>query len=166
DGHLVEQNMALASGLVAGELLRRLGNFCHEKPIAFPVSSDTTYQCFPDDPMRVRRPDVSAIRFGRLPRNQLYEGHVRIAPDVAVEVVSPNDLFSDVERKVQEYLEAGVQLVWVVNPEIRIVAVHRADGSIAKLHEKDELTGENVLPGFRCPVGDLFRPLDQLQTAP
>ena len=60
-------------------------------------------------------------------------------------------------RNFNEYLGAGVRLVWVVNPPTRTVRVHRADGTVADLREADELAGEDVLPGFRCRVGDLFR---------
>jgi Uma2 family endonuclease len=116
-----------------------------------------TYQCFPDDPDKVCKADVSFIRLIRYTAEQAQqEGHVRIAPDLAVEVISPNDLYYEVESKVEDYLRAGVQLVWVVNPESRTVWVRRADGTGVTLHENDELTGEEVLPGFRSRVGDLF----------
>ncbi len=75
-----------------------------------------------------------------------------------VEVVSPNDLYSEVEEKVLEYLKAGVSLVWVVDPEVRVVRVHRADFTSAFLTENDSLSGEDVLPGFLCRVGALLPP--------
>ena len=84
------------------------------------------------------------------------EGHIGIAPDLAVEVVSPNDLAYEIDKKVEEYDTASVKLIWVVNPETKTVRVHRADGTVTVLREKDELDGENVVPGFRCRVGDLF----------
>jgi len=86
------------------------------------------------------------------------EGHIRIVPDLAVEVISANDLAYAVDEKVDEYETAGVQLIWIVNPEMRTVRVHRADGTVRVLPEKDELDGEHVLPGFRCRVGELFLP--------
>ena len=164
NGELVECDMAFASGLVAGEMLRQLGNFCADTHLGSVSSSDTGYQCFPDDPMKIRKPDVSVVRKGRLPADQVLEGYVRIAPDLAVEVVSPNDLFFEVEAKVAEYLDANVPLIWVVNPQIRMIAVHRADGSVTKLRDTDELSGENILPGFRCTVKDIFQPLDDIET--
>jgi Uma2 family endonuclease len=61
-----------------------------------------------------------------------------------------------VTEKIEEYLHAGVSLIWVIEPEIRIVDVYRKSGAIARLRENDELLGEDVLPGFRCRVADLF----------
>lgn len=87
---------------------------------------------------------------------ELERGFLRIAPDLAVEVVSPNDTVYEVDEKVEELLAAGVRLVWVLNPETRIVEVHRLDGTVSKLHVADELSGEDVLPGFTCPVAELF----------
>ena len=66
------------------------------------------------------------------------------------------DKFYEVDRKVLEYLEAGVRLVWVVNPDCRHVWVNRHDGSVQRLREQDELNGEDVLPGFRCPLRLIF----------
>jgi Uma2 family endonuclease len=65
-------------------------------------------------------------------------------------------LADEAEAKVEEYLDAGVQLVWVISPKAETVTVYRADRSAVKLHDADELSGENVLPGFRCQVSDLF----------
>jgi Uma2 family endonuclease len=79
-----------------------------------------------------------------------------IAPDLAVEVVSSRDEFAEVTEKVEEYLAAGIPLVWVIDPENQIVYVHRKDGSVTKLHKNDELFGEDILPGFTCKVAELF----------
>ena len=89
-------------------------------------------------------------------RQTRLRGHCRIAPNLAVEVISPNDSYEEVEEKVREYLAANVELVWVINPATRSVRVHRADGSVTDLDENSELDGENVVPGFRCRVCDLF----------
>ena len=96
------------------------------------------------------------IRRGRLPGEEPPTGHVHLAPDLAVELTSPNDQYDVVEVKVERYLRAGVRLVWVVSPQNHTVRVHRLNGSSASLRENDELDGEDVLPGFRCPVRDLF----------
>ena len=122
------------------------------------LPADASYQCFPDAPTRVRKPDVSFIKRGRLPGERLPKGHCPIAPDLAVEVLSPRDLSSRTIKKIEEYLQAGVSLVWIVDPAMRTVQIHRKDGSIVELHENDELTGEDVLPGFRCLVSDILPP--------
>jgi Uma2 family endonuclease len=105
----------------------------------------------------VRRADVSFIRRERYSWDQLtHDGFMTLAPDLAVEVVSPNDYGREIEEKVDDYLRAGVPLVWVVYPEIRVVHVYRGDGTAGRFRGADELSGEDVLPGFRCKVDDLF----------
>ncbi len=159
DGHLVECAMSLWSSYVAGVIHALLYQFCRAHRSGWVLPEGTSYQCFPDAPARVRRADVSFIRLDRLPVTRATEeGHVRLAPDLAVEVVSPNDSAYDIDQKVQEFLQAGVCLVWVINPRLRLVRVYRADGSLSQLGEGDELPGEDVLPGFRCPVRELFSP--------
>jgi len=155
-GELVERKMGAKSSYIAGQIHHRMEEFCRSRHLGWVFPEGTSFQCFPDDPGQVRRADVSFIRFGRLPREQPPEGHIRIAPDLAVEVVSPHDLAYDVDSKVEDYLQAGVRLVWVVNPVSRTVRVHHPDGPGATLRADGELTGGDVLPGFRCPIRDLF----------
>jgi Uma2 family endonuclease len=159
DGQLVERNMSKWSSYVAGTMhhLLRSHNDAHRFGWVYPEG--TSYQCFPGAPKQVRRPDVSLIRLERIsPDEAMSDGHLRIAPDLAVEVVSPNDLAYEIDEKVDEYEAAGVKLIWIVNPETKAVRVHRDDGTVTVLREKDELNGENVVPGFRCRIADLFLP--------
>ena len=76
----------------------------------------------------------------------------KIPPDLAVEVVSPNDTAYEVDEKLEDYRSVDVPLVWVINPNSRTVKIHRGDGSVSYLHEADELSGENVIPGFQRPA--------------
>lgn len=166
NGQLVERNTSLWSSYVGGQAYRRLGNYAFEHRSGWVLPEGTPYQCFPNEPNKVRKADVSFIRLERLTLAQATEeGHVPIAPDLAVEVMSPNDLAYDVDEKVQDYRRAGVALVWVVNPRTRTVEVHRRDGVGTILGENDELSGENVIPGFRCRVGDLFIPPSEPEAA-
>jgi Uma2 family endonuclease len=156
NGELVERNMGWKSSEIGVDVAFLLKAHCKAHGLGWVVGADASYQCYPDAPKKVRKPDVSFIRLDRMPAEEKPEGHCRIAPDLAVEVVSPNDLFYKVEDKVEEYLTAGVRLVWVVNPPTRTVHVYRADGTTTKLREADELSGEDVVPGFRCRVSELF----------
>ena len=156
DGRLVEKDMGARSSHVGGELAYLLKVFNHPNPVGWVLPADASYQFLPDRPNLVRKPDVSFIRLGRLANEELPTGHIRLAPDLAVEVVSPNDLYYEVEEKVREYRQAGVRLVWIVAPPSRSVLVRRLDGTIAEVHEGDELSGEDVVPGFRCRVADVF----------
>ncbi len=107
----------------------------------------------------MRKPDVSFIRLDRLSLEQASTvGHCPVVPDLVVEVLSPNDVAYQVDARVQLYLDTGARLVWVVNPQRHTMAVHRASGIGAILREQDELTGEDVVPGFRCHVGEFFQP--------
>src|SRR6266849_7721093 len=112
DGELVERNMGCESSWIGGQLLHFLSAHCNANRLGVILPADSGFQCFPDDPDKVRKPDASFISIQRLAPDKIPTGHCPIAPDLVVEVVSPNDLYSDVEAKVAEYLDAGVCLVW------------------------------------------------------
>jgi Uma2 family endonuclease len=162
DGKLVERNMGLESSEIAGRIFFLIMLFLRTNRIGRLFPPDATYQCFSAAPNQVRKPDVSFIRLERLPGNRLPEGHCPITPDLVVEVVSPNDLFYEVEEKVEQYLAAGVPLVWVVHPRNRTVQVRRQrtapQGPVSQLSEGDTISGENVLPGFTCEIREFFLP--------
>jgi Uma2 family endonuclease len=158
DGQLVELNVSTWSSYVAGIILKVLLSFCQQHRLGWVLPPDTSYQCFPQAPEMVRKPDVSSIRLGRLSLEQASEGHCPVVPDLAVEVLSPNDTAYEVDAKVRLYLDAGVRLVWVVNPQQRTVRVHRPTSLGSILREQDELSGEDVIPGFTCLVGEFFEP--------
>jgi Uma2 family endonuclease len=157
DGELNERRVSALSNLVAAEANRVLGNHCQAHCLGWIFASEHGYRCFPWKPGKVRRADVSFIRRDRYSLEQLSEdGFTTIPPDLAVEVVSPNDLVGELDQKIEEYLQAGVRLVWVVRPTARAVQVFRGDRSVSWLWAADELSGEDILPGFRCKVEDLF----------
>src|SRR5438046_3059009 len=109
DGSLQERTMSTWASYVAGELHRLLSLHCRPNRLGWVFPEGTSYQCFPAYPSRVRRADCSFIRLNRLTVAQAAEeGHCLIVPDLAAEVVSPNDTAYEVERKVQEFLRAGV----------------------------------------------------------
>jgi Uma2 family endonuclease len=157
-GQLVERNMGMESSRVSTRLVSRLEWFCEKKPVGSAFTAENGYQCFPHEPGLVRRPDVSFIRNGRLPGGVVPKGWAKIAPDLAVEVVSPNDRVYALEEKLDDYRKVRVPLVWVVYPNSRTVRVYRADGSTSFLREDDELSGEDIIPGFRCSVREIFPP--------
>lgn len=106
------------------------------------------------DPDTVRGPDVAFWSRERLP--ELPDRFTEVPPDLAVEVVSPRDTHREVVEKALHFLDHGVRLVWVVDPEDRIVMVYRSRHEVRILRETDELSGEDVLPGFSCGVSELF----------
>lgn len=157
-GELVERNMGMESSWIGYQISRLLGNYVMDRSLGYIFPSDAGYQCFPDDPKKLRKPDVSFIALGRMPATGIPQGFLNIAPDLAVEVVSPNDLYSEVMTKVEEYLSVGVKLVWVVLPGLRQIQVFRADSTSTVLHGQDQLSGEQVVPGFSCLVESVFPP--------
>jgi len=159
-GKLVEKPVSALSSLVASIVSRILWEFVERNRLGCVFDPDLTYQCFPADPNLVRRPDVSFIRKGRFEGNRLPEGHVRIAPDLVVEVISPNEKAYDVDEKVELYRAAAVRLIWIINPVARTVHVYGANLRGAVLRGEDALDGADVLPGFSCPLREIFAKVD------
>jgi len=86
--------------------------------------------------------------------------HVPIAPDLVVEVISPNDRIYKFEKKLMDYRKAGIALVWEVNPKFRFIRVHRLNRAAERLEENDTLNGDPVLPGFSVIVRELLPPVE------
>ena len=157
DGELVERSeMGQQSDGIAAVLIAYLASFALERKLGRVNGGQGSYQIFPDDPRKVRIPDVSFTRMERLPAGQLAEGHGRVVPDLVAEVTSPHDSSSDLEKKIADYLAAGVALIWVIDPPTQSIRVIRPDGTGLRLTKRDTLDGEGVLPGFRCEVAKLF----------
>ena len=107
-------------------------------------------------PDTVRGPDVSFVSAARLLPERIPDQFIDIAPDLAVEVLSPEDRARDVEDRVADYLTAGTRCVWLVDPRRREIIVRRAAGADAILRVDDELDGSDAVPGFRCGVAEVF----------
>ena len=106
----------------------------------------------------VRKPDASYIAFPRMTAEEYdADGFIEIVPDLVAEVVSPNDQAEEARDKIENWLAAGVRLVWQVYPSTRVVQAYRPDGRITLYRVGDTLTADDVLPGFACPVAELFR---------
>jgi len=156
DGQLVEKSMSSLANQTAGLIASALIVHCKPRGLG-KVYPEQTFQCFPDDPDKLRRPDVAFVAASRQ-SGVADEGHVRIAPDIAVEVVSPNDKIYELDKKLIDYRSAGVKLVWVVNPSARTLRIHRPDHSLNELVGDAVLSGESVLPDFSAKLSDLLPP--------
>jgi Uma2 family endonuclease len=104
----------------------------------------------------VLAPDVSFVRGERIPESGLPTAFWPGAPDLAVEVISPRDTAKEVAGKVEDWLAAGSRAVWVVNPKRRTVMAHRPQAEVITLGDDDEFEGQDVVPGFRCRVSEIF----------
>ena len=108
------------------------------------------------NPDTVRAPDISFVGKKRVEEVGEFEGFWPGVPDLAVEVVSPGDAYTEVQQKVEEYLQAGARAVWVVDPRRRTITVYLSVSDITILGESDALDGDKVIPGFRCSVAEIF----------
>jgi Uma2 family endonuclease len=150
---IVREPAGFQHGVIAMELARRLADFVKTHALGVVVAAETGFT-LARNPDTVRAPDVGFIRAARVPR-PLPRGYAEIAPDLAAEVLSPDDRAGEVLAKVSDWLNAGCQLVWIIDPDRRMARVYRADGSESLLSAGAMLDGEDVLPGFMCRVDDL-----------
>jgi Uma2 family endonuclease len=104
----------------------------------------------------VRSPDVSFVATGRFAEDHVPDDWGRVAPDLAVEVISPGDRPRHVLDKVGEYLEAGVRLVWIIHPQNERAVVYRSMSDVRELSRDGFLEGEDVIPGLRIALGDVL----------
>lgn len=141
-------------GRVSATVLLLLGAFVRAHRAGTVVAQDTGFR-IASDPDTVRAPDAAFLDVERSKRITP-RGYAAVAPNLVVEVLSPEDRPAEVLEKIADWLGAGVELAWVVDPERREVRIHRADGRLALRGESDALEGEQVLPGFSCVVRDLF----------
>ncbi len=149
----VKEMAGARHGGVAARLLIKVGAYVVANELGGIYTPDTTFTIG----LNQRLPDISFVAAERIPEDGEPEGIWQIAPDLAVEVASPNDSLEAVRNKVREYFTAGVREVWLVVPGAKEVHVYTAPNSGRILSEADELTSENLLPGFRCQLSDIFK---------
>jgi Uma2 family endonuclease len=153
DGKIRVSPAGYRHGRICVQLVLRLGAFIQERQLGDVLDPSTGFR-LPSG--NVRLPDVSFVAKGRLPNDQEPEGFAPLAPDLAVEVLSPDDRSRDVLDKVGEYLQAGVRLVWVIDPKQRTAAICRSLTDVRKLGPDDSLDGEDVVPGFPCRLAEVI----------
>lgn len=159
DGVLVEKPMGWKESFLAAFLIRVLGNFNAERKLGVVCGPDSTQQIALN---LVRIPDVSFFLWDRLPDRKLPQEPVPLlVPDLAAEVLSRSNTSAEMRRKREEYFRAGVRLVWLIDPATRTVEVYTSPSDCVTLNDEDELTGGDVLPGFKLAVRELFGQLDQ-----
>ncbi|MGH7696173.1 MAG: Uma2 family endonuclease [Gemmatimonadaceae bacterium] len=151
---IVREPPGTRHGMIAATLCIIVGTFVRREKLGAVFAQDTGFK-IESDPDTVRAPDVaylSTASLGAVTRR----GYAAIAPDLAAEVVSPDDRAGDVLSKVATWLSAGSRLVWVVDPDREEVRVYRPDGSATIVAGDGSIGGEDVLPGFTCSVRDIL----------
>lgn len=142
-------------GELSGEIGWYLQNHVRPDRLGVVVGAETGF-LLARDPDVVLAPDAAFVRADRLPPRDQWRQYLPLAPDLAVEIVSPSERLTKVAEKAARYLAYGTRLVWVLHPRRRTVTVYTPDGGVRVLRTGDVLDGGDVLPSFRVPVADLF----------
>ena len=141
-------------GRVQGLLHVLVGSYVLNHRLGAVFGQDTGFK-IASDPDTVRAPDLAFVHRDRVERIGR-RGYAALAPDLATEILSPDDSPGEVLRKVGEWLDAGVAIVWVIDPDRRLASVYRRDGSVSAVSPDGRLEGESVLPGFACALSEVF----------
>ena len=142
-----------------GRIAMRIGSlieqFARKNGMGVVYAAETGFQ-LQENPDTVRAADAAYIARERIPPDGEPEGYWAIAPDLVVEVVSPSDSALEVQNKVTDWLDAGCRLVWVVYPGPATITEYRSLTEVRVLTAEKTLDGGDVLPGFACPIGEIF----------
>lgn len=158
DATLVEKAVGYEESLLASALIMAPGEYLRNNDLGVVSGEGGAMRL---QPGLVRLPDVAFMSWARRPRGGHREPYPAIAPDLAVEILSPSNTKAEIERKLDEYFAAGVRLAWIVDPPKRTVRVYtRRDRSVLK-RESGTLDGGEVLPGFRLPIRDWFAKVER-----
>ena len=139
---------------IVGRLGKLLSNYVDEKRLGI-VGMEGGFK-LRREPDTTRAPDIHFVSKERLAKEGITQKFADYPPDLAVEVLSPEDTVSEIQKKVEEYLAGGVPLVWVVDPANQKVTVYRSLEDIKILSADQELDGGDILPGFRAKVTEIF----------
>lgn len=153
DGVLVEKVVGFYESILAIALARRLGDFVEAHNLGVVTGEGGMIRLFPG---LVRIPDVAFASWKEFPEGVTDEPVPEIVPDLAVEVLSEGNTKQEMDRKLSDYFDAGVRLVWLVEPRKKTVEVFSARDASIVLDENATLTGDEVLPGFSLPLKSLF----------
>lgn len=156
NGEMVEvPGTNILHGLIVFWVARLIATFADERNLGL-VTVDGSSYVIRRNPDTVRIPDVAFVSWQRMPEPLPLSTYWPIPPDLAVEVVSPDDRAIELHENARDYLEAGTRQVWILWPQLTSVTVHTLAGPGRDLGPNDELDGGEVLPGYRIRVGELF----------
>ncbi len=142
-------------GEVVGNLHGLLWRHVREKRLGKLFGAETGF-LIGRDPDTVRAPDIAFVSRDNLPERDPSDAYWPGAPDLVVEVLSPHDKTGEVDEKIECWLDAGVRLLWVVDPKLRHVTCYRSVTDVMIQTTTDQLDGGDIVPGFHCPVADIF----------
>lgn len=152
DGVMEVKMCGARHGEIGAKITVKLGIYLEDNPIGKLYNAKTTFQIGSNG----RMPDVAFVSAERIPEEGSPSGKWEIAPDIAIEVISPNEVWDKVNHKVREYFAADVQQVWLISQQEQEVIVYDSPARIRVMTASDDLTSKS-LPGFKCKVADLFQ---------
>ena len=153
DGEILVSPAGMRHSEVALKIAHLISEFLDRNPIGKAYSGDVGI-AFPNG--NVRSPDVTYVSLAKLPGGPSPDTFGEVIPDLAVEVLSPSDSLRELGKKIGEFLENGVPLVWLIDPARETVTVYRSLTQTEQLCARDTITAEPVLPGFSVQVGRFF----------
>ena len=142
-------------GNVISNIHLKIATFVNQFDLGMTFGAETGFR-LSVDPDTVLAPDVAFIAKKNVPASMPETGFWPGAPDLAVEVLSPNDRMGEVDEKIEAWLNSGCQAVWVVDPQLETVTVYNSRTDVALKTVGESLDGGHVLPGFECAVSELF----------
>ncbi|MBI4513953.1 MAG: Uma2 family endonuclease [Gemmatimonadetes bacterium] len=154
-GLLVREPAGFRHGVVAANLLRLVAAHVEAHGLGVVLAAETGY-VLRRRPDTVRDPDVSFVRSERIP-DPPPVSFAEFAPDLAAEIVSPSNTRADIEARVRDLLAAGTRLMWVFDPDPETVTIYRPGRAPEVRTAEEFLDGEDVIPGFRCRIAEVFR---------
>lgn len=154
DGELREMTMSTLSSWVAKLIVNKLQPL-EDAGQAYTFPVDAGIQCFPDAPRKVLKPDGMVVAAAKLPHGPA-SGYLQVVPDLIVEVISDHDLARDVARKVRDYQDVGVKVIWVVDPDSRTASIYVGRESVTFIHDDGSLTAPGLYDEVSIPLADVL----------
>ncbi|MGI9091182.1 MAG: Uma2 family endonuclease [Gemmatimonadaceae bacterium] len=150
-----ETNMPTGAkhGAVTDELESRISYFVRENKLGRVFAAETGFILAEGT---VRGIDISFVGNEKIAEFGIPDKFFPVAPDLAIEVISPGNTFGEIQDKIEEYISAGTKLIWIVYPKQKMVQIYRRDNLINILREDDTLDGEDVLPNFKLKLSEIF----------
>ena len=142
-------------GEVESKLVVRVGSHVEAHRLGI-VSCGETLYIVRRNPDRVRAADIAFIRQERVPPLEARQHVMEVIPDLVVEILSKHDTVAEIHDKIEDWLNAGVQMLWIVDPFRRTVTIYQPGCDPTILGEHGFLEGDPVVAGFRCPMADIF----------
>jgi len=154
-GELQEKKVGFLALWIATRIARLIGNYVDVKEIGW-ITTELPVDCFPWLGRHARRPDVVYFSNDRIPTDQPTEDRLTAVPNLVVEVISRHDNALELDEKIDEYRRAGVDVIWVVNPQNQTVRVYDHKGGVQILSAGQTIIGSDVIPGFVEQVRNFF----------